>query len=376
MLQGSQSRASREEITMPQATYNFTISTDTANGKVALTALEKEIRASSIVYALAGSSAVGNTLSITFKDVLGSSDQTTLGAVVGAHQGIPLPDPMTSDGYPILIAEPRSDTSTPTILTPNWCDPTTWYYTSARVTNEVLTDSGDHLTYTSANENWIDLRDGALTQGHTLWSTYAPVVTVNDVPQAANSLSGNGGVFSFNAAEGSVTFDEALAPGDVVKATYSKKVDSTWAIVPAAGKKIVLRAVEVQFSMDIDLTTAAVFAPYGPIDIFAPQLLQSNGGPYPSGTKIPLQTSRYDRMHNFIDEAQHAYPNIPKMGGSSWRGMQHEMHIFRWPYTDSYGGPVVLKSSLGMELRIYLDEHIPFLGERAVATLYARSEPE
>jgi hypothetical protein len=52
------------------------------------------------------------------------------------------------------------------------------------------------------------------------------------------------------------------------------------------------------------------------------------------------------------------------------------MHIFRWPYTDSYGGPVVLKSSLGMELRIYLDEHIPFLGERAVATLYARSEPE
>jgi hypothetical protein len=73
-------------------TYNYTISTAFPNGKVATDRLTVEIRASSIVTALdsISTSTASNNCAILFKDVLSGGDQTTLNAVVAAHQGVPL----------------------------------------------------------------------------------------------------------------------------------------------------------------------------------------------------------------------------------------------------------------------------------------------
>lgn len=68
-------------------TYNYTISTDTANGKVFQSDLEKEITGSSIVIALDYVLSSGDSLDIHFKDVLSTADETSLTALVAAHQG-------------------------------------------------------------------------------------------------------------------------------------------------------------------------------------------------------------------------------------------------------------------------------------------------
>jgi hypothetical protein len=78
-----------ENTVMPWTDYNYSISTDFPNGKVFVKSLDSEIRASTIVTALAGSSTSGDTCTITFKDALSVGDKTTLDGVVAAHQGEP-----------------------------------------------------------------------------------------------------------------------------------------------------------------------------------------------------------------------------------------------------------------------------------------------
>jgi len=357
---------------MPATSYTYSVTEDTANGVVASDTLHSEIVKSAIVTALEGVSLNGDELSIEFKDALSEGDETLLTGLVAAHAGVGATAP------PLLVTNiPLATGSSPTIVTPNWCDKCTWYYTSVRVTEEVLVNTGDSQSWSSAHTFWIDLGHSRLTQEHFLAAVDRSVkVWVDGVLKTENPLETTTADYTVNYETGVVTFNAPLAGGAVVTATYNYAVDSMWSLVPPPGKSFGLRAVEVQFSEDVELTDTATFAPFGPIDIFAPQLLQSNGGPYPSGTKIPLQTNRYPRMHNFIDEAQHAYAQIPAMGGPSWRGMQQPMRIFRWPYTNSYGAMVEIRSSLGMELRIWLENHTPFVGERSVATLYARLDVE
>ncbi|MAF27862.1 MAG: hypothetical protein CL819_01280 [Croceicoccus sp.] len=312
---------------------------------------------------------------ITFLDALPS--RAPLDAIVAAHTGTGLPDaPMTADGTPITASVIDEDGDTPTLITSNWCDPTTWYSSSERVTAKTLTDSGDHTTYNSGDAFWIDLRQGALTQGHLIWPAYAFEVRVNGDVQTPNNRNGNGGVYTLDAATGAITFDSILDPADVVDADYSKMKDSVWTLRPNVGKKLKMRTVEVQFTTDIDLTTASIFEVFGWVEVFAPDLAISNGGPLPDGTLVPLKTVKYETMHNYIDEAQEAYATIPAMGGSSWRGMQYGVHVFRWPYTQDAGKPLVLEASKGMELRIYLEDDTPFSGGRAVASVYTRSVDE
>lgn len=357
--------------------YTYSISQDTLNNKVNPTRLHREISQSSIVIAIQGITTVGDNLIVEMKDVLSAQDEATLDSLVNAHTGELDPDTLTTaDGKPILVVEPRTDVSNPTLITPDWCDKTTWYYESTRVTNEQLVHVQNNQVYSSANPFWIDLRDGKLTQAESIWPTYRPVVRVDNVVQVLNSTEQQNGNYDYNAETGVVTFNQPLTPGAVVTADYSYAVSSRWKVIPLPGRKLSIRAVEIQFSKDIEITTAAIFAVHGPIDVFAPHLLQSNGGPFPSGTKIPLRVNRYDRMYNFIDEAQHSYPDIPALGGNSWRGMSQPMHIFRWPYTGAYGTPTVLDATKGMELHISLENNIPYAGTRAIVTLYTRSEPE
>lgn len=75
---------------MPETTYNYTISTQTANGAVANVELKNEIEASAIVTALkaGGIARSGDSLDITFKDAISAGDEVILTSVVAAHQGV------------------------------------------------------------------------------------------------------------------------------------------------------------------------------------------------------------------------------------------------------------------------------------------------
>lgn len=114
-------------------TVNYTISTDTLNGAVDVGKLSEQIQDSSITIALNSITTSGDTLSVTFKANLSSSEQTTLDGLVSSHDGSssePEPEVVqlsytTPLGIP-EIAVTKPDGSSRTYISHNFCDSSTW----------------------------------------------------------------------------------------------------------------------------------------------------------------------------------------------------------------------------------------------------------
>lgn len=368
--------------------YDYTIATAFPNALVDSDRLKQEIQASAIVTALDYIGTADGVCSIWFKAALSGGDQTVLDGIVAAHSGAPFaqppmqftevlangsPLPRTSDGKSVVVTWPTEGNKT-TIVSPNWCDPTTWISHAARVVDETATDSGDHTTYTLAHDKVIDVYHGKMSNedyfkdggGHS----YRVVVKVNGTTKTEQDPhTGTGGDYTINYAAGSVTFLSALQDGDTVTVTYHHATDSEFVLKPTSGKRLSLRRAEVQFSEDIGLTDSITFNAYGLVDVFAPQLVQNNV--LPSGTMIPLgDPVVYKTMLDFINDANGAYPVIPAMGGNTWRGMSKAISIFGW----DYAAMTQLVSTYGMEIRIKLEHDTPLTGTVATATFYCLSE--
>jgi len=238
------------------------------------------------------------------------------------------------------------------VISPNWCDETTWYGSAEQVSDETLTDSGDQTTFNSANQKWIDVTHGKLTGERTLRAVYKPVIKVAGVEKAENSPGQSDGDYTINYQNGTVTFNSSQT--GAATATYHKSNGSQWKVTPAAGKVIRLSSVEVQFSGDIELTDTVLF-----------QILVGGQA---------VAQNVYQTIMDFINQASASYPVMPALGGSGWRGMTQPIHIFRWPYNER--GTLDLYASKGMELAIKLENDTKFTGTVAIATLYGVSEGE
>lgn len=96
---------------MAATTYSYLISTGTANGKVASGALALEISQSSIVTALdyIGVDVSADNVDVAMKDALSGTDEETLDGLLSAHTGVPLADPTTADGVPVVKIDGPSD---------------------------------------------------------------------------------------------------------------------------------------------------------------------------------------------------------------------------------------------------------------------------
>lgn len=266
-------------------------------------------------------------------------------------------------GARIVEPAPREGSVTE-FYSPNWCDSTTWHHTSVRVVDEVLS-TADNITYTPATDRvWIDMHHGKLAGERSLRASKGVEVKVDDVVKAHNTPGTSDGDFDVTYTDPpAIVFNSALSGTPEIKCSYNYMVDSCWIIVPDAGKRLVLMAVEVQFSSDIVLTTAAVFEPwaYNPADL-------------PNKFAIPGMDRHYDTMVQYVQESQRSYPVIPKLGGANWRAMPDDLHQFRWPYGEE--AVRIFNSSQGAELRIYLEGDTPFSGSYATASVYALSEDE
>jgi hypothetical protein len=102
------------------------------------------------------------------------------------------------------------------------------------------------------------------------------------------------GNFVVNYEAGRLVFDTAPAAAPVC--TYHYAQSSEFTIVPRPSTKLIVNLAEIQFSTDFVMNDSVVYAVYGYIDVFAPQLLQANGGPYPPLTKVPLKSFVYKRV--------------------------------------------------------------------------------
>lgn len=266
-----------------------------------------------------------------------------------------------------------------TYYTQNWADPTTWYEGATRQVDEVLTDSGDQLTYNtvaqaSTKKHIVDTYHGKLTNEHTLKdssaNSYRVEVKVNDVVKTEQDPHvGSGGDYTVNYDVGTVTFGAALQGSDVVKMTYHL-VDRTagdgsasvWTLKPTSGKVLEIAKVEVQFSTNIVLTDSVAFQAY--VD--------------PPGIPVPgSDEDIYKTMMDFYNDANGAYPAMPALGGSGWRGCPETIYALPWQYQ----AVTKLAASDNVEVRLCLKHDEPFTSNNAnpavaTATFYCLSVDE
>ncbi|NIT79753.1 MAG: hypothetical protein GWN58_33895 [Anaerolineae bacterium] len=281
----------------------------------------------------------------------------------------------TTDGVTRVSTE-RPEGSRTTIVSPNWCDKTTWYYKATKKQGITLVDSGDHTTYnpdTGDEAPWIDnyhgkyfAEDFLLTEDGDLPRLKVYVDSVEKTEQDPHTASG--GDFTVNYATGAVTFLSALTGTETVTADVWQAGSSCWILAPAEGKKLKILYSEVQFSEDIELKDTVKFQPYGLVEIFAPQYCPV---PYPAGTMIPLGNPVvYKTFMDFINEANGAYPSIKANTSATpeWRNLQHDMDTFPFNYQ------ATTNLIDGMEIRIFLEHEAVFGGHAATATFYCMSE--
>lgn len=391
-------------------TYQYTVSTLPVAGAVDLNRLTEEIQGSSIVTALdTDLTLVSNgMLSLTFKDVLSTADKTTLdgdagaaaldpptgGSILATHDGTPLEETetveisnaialshkLTTDGR-IRVASEKSDAESADLYSHNWADKTTWCSNSVRVVDEVATNDGDNKTYSVANEYIIDNYHGKMTGEDNLLdssgNSYRVTVKVDDVVKTevdphTEQHPPEVGDFKVDYAAGKIIFQSALTGSEVIKVTYHYATNSHWTVGPDPGKKLIIEVAEVQFTDDIDLSDSTFFQTWGFVDVFAPQLLTTNGGPYPPGTQIPISTFKYKTMKDFQNAAFKSYPTVPAIGGLHWRGLTRPVLVFDWDYQRG----LVLYSSYGMKTTVLLEHDIPYGGSWATATFYCGIDSE
>lgn len=278
-------------------------------------------------------------------------------------------------GVPLVSLLPREGQEV-VYATHSLCDMTTWYDESERVTGAALTEAGG--VWSSGDTHWIDMRHGKVFDERALIVDqqaatpgdphgYEIVVTVDGVTKTQRApFATSGGDYTVDYAAGTITPVVSWA-GATVLASYSKKVGHGWILRPTSGRALVIERSEIQFSVDIGMTSAVKIEVYGSVDIFAPQLLQENGGPLPPGTPIPLEETIYDSIDQMIDEAIGMHPVIPPLSSGTPRGYTQPRYLFEFFYAT--GRP--LFSSLEMFMRISVDE--VFTGERATATFYSTS---
>lgn len=267
------------------------------------------------------------------------------------------------DFNPITIPQQRAGTKYNAISF-NFCDKTTWYYASTPA-NEILTDSGDGLTFNSTHTYWIDLTHGKVTFeddiifNNNKWYvaiTSDSVAMIEDVDYTVNYVNGT------------VTFASSQS-GKTIEATYWYAGSSLFVVRPPVGKKLELTRVEVQFSSDIQLNDTMTFNVYGYAGVFAPQYVPV---PYSALDVIPLgRPLKYKNGKDYLNESNGTYPVIPPFGGTS-RGIQSSSITFPWTYLTK----TQLLYSAGMQVMISMQNHTPHGGEFATVTLYCVVDDE
>ena len=261
-------------------------------------------------------------------------------------------------------------------VTHDWTKPTTWYGDSVRIEEEVLANpSGDRKTFVAAHHNIIDMVHGFVYDESSLREDVPHGYHLNvSVSVGGASVTQRepyeltGGDYSVDYESGVVTFFSAIADGANVTMDYSYENGSTWYLRPYEGTYLDITKCKLQFSVPCNMTDALDYTVYGACESFAPEALEENGGPYPRGTLVPLQTTEYMRFSQMFDEAAEVCNEVPVIGGED-RGLKTPQIalVFEWDTVRH------LTSSDKMELRLKLKHDRAYIGERATASFRATS---
>lgn len=266
----------------------------------------------------------------------------------------------TDYGIPLVSPSPR--TGRELIMTShNFCDPTTWYTTSERLSDQVLTSSDGGTTY-PLGYIAIDLTHGKHWDEDAICLDvdhgYAMVVTSDSAAQTERDpFASSGGDYVVDYLAGTLTF-AASQGSKVVRASFSRMVDSIFSIIPDPGYRIDVERAKALFSEDAIINDTIDF-----------EIWVYNPADFPN--KVRIKRTSYKRMRNYADEAEDPSPHLPAIGGAA-RGTQSSIHSMSF----RYGTIRPMESAYGVELRVRLRNHVPFGGECAMATFYCTVEAQ
>lgn len=312
--------------------YIYSILNDTLNGVVNNNKLQNEIKTSNIPNVLDFIGTDGDALNIWFLSVLSSDAQTLLLGLVNNHDGIIDP---TTEAAPVNIenidvtsnaekalkvATSKLEGSSSLLVSHNFCDKTTWFGGSTRITGETLSTS-DNSTYTSGHGYWIDMQNGKLPYEDKYVSTYKPKIYIDGV------LTTTG--FTTNYTSGSVTF-AASQEGKTITADYSHAVTNTWKLMPDTNKIAKLLGTEVKFTDDVTM-------PEG-VGIVFQVFMTYNGVP-----NTLVSQTLYKSMDDFIKCTMGGVTRVAK-----WGNMGNDIITLNFNYITSKD----LKSSTGMYIKV------------------------
>lgn len=361
----------------------YSVANDTANGKVSNRSLEAEMAAApGIPLDLFQRSVVGiggpDVLQLRLSREPTGPEAAALDAVVAAHTGEPppaIPQLVSLEGKKDAKNRPFfipwvTEGSRTTKISHRWNDPTTWVEQAVQETEQACSAISAGTTYQMPHTSIIDVYHGKLWEEEQL-PGHRVAVEVDtgggfEAKTEADPHTGTGD-FTIDYAAGVITFAPAIDAGASVRASYYRANGSQFILKPDPGKALLIKSAEVQFAQDTEMTDTVIFETFGYVDVFAPQLMPG----VPSGTKIPLKRTVYKTLHQFIDESNGAYPQIPTIG-TNWRGVGSPITVFPW----EYAAALPLSSAAGMEVRIYCEHDEPFGGSYATATFYCLSEDE
>lgn len=326
------------------ATYSYTKYID--DDRLAL-----EICNSTIITALNSVIITGEkTVDIIFKAALSTQDKAMLDDIVNSHINQPITvrdsvilanvDITSNAEKAIKTAPTKLEGSSTHLISHDFCDDTTWYGDSKKVENEILTSS-DGVTFKSAHTSWIDLEHGKVPYEDRLAPHYKPVIKVNGMAISEG--------FTIDYKKGEITFSSSKS-GATVSAGYSYASGSTWKIVPDTGRILKILGTTIKFTSDVVLGDGQSIK----------FQLYVGGQPYGEPTV-------YKNIRDII-KCTMVQPSSLQ-GFSDVSGI---VNILPFDYITSKD----IKSSLGMEIRIWLSNHKVCSGEFGVVTANCLSVKE
>lgn len=319
-----------------------------------------------------------NELDITCVNALSSGDQTILAAVVATNKDVEFTEPVstvqltsseTSDKFLRVVQEPREGDGL-NFYSPNFCDRTTWYEGGTLVTEFAMTDSGDHTTYNTAGTHlyWTDMKHGKMMLEDALVILNPNLAVLVEVstdsgstwtPKTENTWGDTDGDYTVNYPNGTVTFNDALDSGDMVRATFTKSPNRLcWTVAPAAGQRLKLIYAELQFTTDAVMHCAVTYETW----VY---------NPYDLPNKVKIAELKYKTLRDMMWESSGFYPVVPAAGGAD-RGFVHDCIVFPFNYS-AYRN---MRSSQGVEVRVTFEKDGAFAGEYASVTFYCLSIAE
>lgn len=259
-----------------------------------------------------------------------------------------------------------------TLNTHDFSDRTTWYQRSVAVADEALSDSGDGLTFNSANPWWVNMDSDRLTYDYKVVperdGTYSdrslrrPVVKVNGTEKVLATD------YTVDFVNGKITF-LASQSGNTVTCSYyhTNNVDrrSEWLLHPPAEKAFLLDYIEVQFSQNISFDADMLIEIWagGTVDDYS----DFNQDLYDAG--YGQNKSRYRGAKDFLNICTNRSSQIiPAFGG-----LAHDVLIFPFDYLVQ----AQIKASQGTVVVFALVNDVAYsTGELATATFYMQIIPE